>query len=95
MRAIANRIPVDRNPVEADSLAIATALAGVRFSVGLGSGGDKGMAAAIPWWRVPMNSNLMRHHGTGRLACIGVTCAFGLLIGLFLWLIAESLLGLR
>ena len=42
-----------------------------------------------------MNSNLMRHHGTGRLACIGVTCAFGLLIGLFLWLIAESLLGLR
>lgn len=53
------------------------------------------MAAAIPMVEVPMNSNLMRHHGTQRLACIGVTCAFGLLIALFVWLIAESILGLR
>ena len=44
---------------------------------------------------VPVNSKSMKYHGTERLACIGVTCAFGLLIGLFIWLITESVFSPR
>jgi hypothetical protein len=37
----------------------------------------------------------VRHHRIDQLACVGVACACALLIGLFVWLIVESLLGLR
>jgi hypothetical protein len=48
-----------------------------------------------PHVEAPVNSKLMRHHGTQRWACIGVTCAFGSLIALFIWLIAESVFALH